>query len=120
MANPLKGEATLKIGEGDDAEELTIVIDINALIEAEDASGLDLDQLLDGLQRGRSLKVQRALLWAGLQAKHPCSIGWAGNIISLATPGSVHEALTRAVIGAFPPAPTEPKAKKANPRKAAA
>lgn len=99
MANPLKGEADLTIGP---KEVYRLVIDINALAEAEDATGMDIDQLLTGLQRGRSLKVLRALLWAGLQEHHACHLARAGEIMSSAPTGSVHDAVSRAVVGAFP------------------
>lgn len=101
MTNPLKGEAVLIVGE----TTYGLVIDQNALCSAEEMSGLDLDQLLDGLQRARSLRVRRALLWASLQAKHPgIHLIQAGEIMGAAAPGAVHDAISRAVIGAFPSA----------------
>jgi hypothetical protein len=111
-ANPLKGLATFEAGGID----YTLTYDVNALILAEEASGMDIDKLLAALDRGNSLKVLRAMVWAGLQAQHDCHLIEAGEIIQAATAGVAGDAMRKAIAGAFPPPVEEPTK---NPRKAA-
>lgn len=100
MANPLKGEAAFQAG----SETMTLVFDINALCNAEDASGMKTAELLTELDGGESMKVLRAIIWAGLQAKHPCNLLRAGEIIQAAGPGVAAKAMRDGLAAAFPPA----------------
>lgn len=78
MANPLKGEIDLTVGD----ETFKLALDINQLIEVEEEVGLDLTAILQGL-RTVSLKVDRAILWAALQAHHaPCNLLRSGEIFA--------------------------------------
>jgi hypothetical protein len=111
MANPLRGEASFKAGD----QSYTLAYDINALCEAEDASGLPIGELLGHLETGASLKVLRAVIWAGLQRHHPCGLIEAGEIIAAATTKIAADAMRKALAGAFPASEGATK----NPRKAA-
>lgn len=111
-ANPLKGEAEFEAA----GQRYTLCYDVNALILAEEAAGMDIDKLLSILDRGNSLKVLRAMIWAGLQAKHDCHLLEAGEIIQAASAGVAGDAMRKAIAGAFPP-PAEAPA--VNPPKAA-
>lgn len=66
MANREKGEASLKLPTG---ETLTLVMDNNALCDAEEASDKGADELI-GLAT-RRLSAARTLLWASLRRHHP-------------------------------------------------
>jgi hypothetical protein len=111
-ANPLRGEASFE-AEG---QSYTLAYDINALVLAEEASGLDMDQLLDRLDRGLNLRVLRAVVWAGLQRDHECHLLRAGEIIGAAGIPVVAVAMRKGLMAAFPAAE---KAPPENPRKAA-
>lgn len=62
MANRLRGEVDFEL----DGKTYTVRLDINALIEAE-GLGVDFNDTA-GLQK---IGTMRAILWAGLRAKHP-------------------------------------------------
>lgn len=110
MANPLRGEAALEV----DGQQLTLVIDINALCEAEEALGLDVDLMLAKYAAGTSVRMVRALVWAGLQARHPCTLDEAGGIVSRAGFLPAKAALEKALKAAMP-APEDDRTQ--NPRK---
>ena len=106
--NALKGEAVLDAG----GESYTLVFDINALCEAEDALAMDVDQLLARYASGTSTRIVRALVWAALQAKHPCTLDTAGEIISRAGFLPAKAALEKALTLAMPmPDPDKPSKK---------
>jgi hypothetical protein len=112
-ANILRGQAEFEA----DGKRYTLTYDVNSLILAEEAASMDIDKILVALQRGNSLKVLRAMIWAGLQASHEdCHLIEAGEIIQAATASVAKEAMLMAIAGAFPP-PAEGKG--ANPPKAA-
>jgi hypothetical protein len=100
MANPLRGEAAIKAGGVD----YTLVFDINALCEAEDALGIDTGAILDALAGNTAMKVTRALLWAGLQRHHSCHLLEAGEIAQLAGARAAKAAVVKAIAAAFPSA----------------
>lgn len=108
MANAARGEVAFRALDRD----WTLLLDINALCEAEDELGVKVHELA---QPG--LKAIRALLWAGLQRhQQGVTITQAGDIIQ-----AVGMALAAEIVGeAF--TLTFPEAAKgvAGPRKAAA
>ena len=67
MPNPLKGEAQLTLEDG---RELMLALDFDGLIEAEQAYGKPLVQLLAEAQAG-FMGALRALLWGALRRHHP-------------------------------------------------
>jgi hypothetical protein len=115
VANRFRGEAALIAG----TETLMLVVDINALILAEEETGLALKPLLDELDGSLRLKMIRALLWSALQANHPCNLLRAGEIIGEAGIAETREALAKAVAGAFPPRNAAEGGAKPDPQKAA-
>lgn len=110
MANPLRGQAAFDV----DGEAYTLVMDVNALAEAEDALGMDIDLILAKYGQGTSVRLVRALVWAGLREKHPCSIEQAGKLVSGAGFLVAKAVLEKALLNAMPPAEA---AKDENPRK---
>lgn len=111
MPNPLRGEAAL----GD----YTLVFDFNAMCLLEDATGQKTPQLLAQMQMEIGFRELRAFVWAGLQRKHEgLSIAEAGEIIGSFGVKGVEVALS-AVNAGITAAFVQPKAKAANPPKAA-
>lgn len=97
MANPLRGEAPLKVGD----VEYTLVFDINAMCEAEEFLDLTVREILSKLD---SLIVVRGLIWAGLRAKHAeVTVKQAGAIIeAIGGADQALEVLGRGLTAAFP------------------
>jgi len=60
--------------------DYTLCYDMNALAELEEIVG-PLPALLVNTAHARSIKSQRAFVWAGLIRKHDVSIAEAGDII---------------------------------------
>lgn len=67
MANVIKGEVPLKLEDG---RLLTLVLDMEAFVEAETAYGKPLQQVMADASAG-FVGATRALLYGALQAKHP-------------------------------------------------
>jgi hypothetical protein len=114
MGNPFRGEAELKVGDA----TYKLVIDINAMIEAGEASGLDTQALLDGVDRN-DFKAIAAIFYGALRRHHddvhPVQ---AREIMSDAGIADATKLVTMMLMKAFPPA----KGREApgKPRRAAA
>lgn len=67
MPNPVKGEVALKLGDG---REFVLVLDMEALVEAEGAYGKPLQQMMQDASAG-FVGAIRAMLYGALRAKHP-------------------------------------------------
>jgi len=102
MANALRGEASFEAA----GKTYTLCCHVNALCEAEDALGMDIDVLLAKYAGGTSVRLVRGLVWAGLQQKHPCTIEEAGEIIADAGFLNAKAALEKALMNAMPPEAT--------------
>ncbi|MES3154343.1 hypothetical protein [Sphingomonas faeni] len=96
--NRLRGEATLAGG----TSTYALVFDVNAFCLAEGALGRATDELVDDYDSGRrDLRLTRGLLWAGLQAKHACTISEAGDIMSDLGATPVQDAISAGLMAAF-------------------
>lgn len=103
MANPVKGEASLKLKDG---RQFVIVMDMEALVEAETAYGKPLAQLMADVSGG-FVGASRALLYGSLRANHPdVSLRDASGLF-MADPDAVSQALNDAVESGFPDASAE-------------
>jgi len=101
MANPLRGEAEIVV----DGASLKLVIDVNALVEVEDATGMDVTSLSKALSAKPGFKLIRTLFWAALQARHPGKTERdAGDIMSSMGVEAITETLTKLFQSAFPTA----------------
>lgn len=100
MPNKLKGEVALTLTDG---RCLTLVMDMEALIQAEDAADLPMDQLLSKARRG-FIGAQRALLFGALRTHHKqMTMADAADILS--SDGAIaFGALADAMLAAFGPA----------------
>jgi hypothetical protein len=80
MANRFMGEVTAQA----DGETYTLRMDMNAMIEFEDATGIDPMKAFENAEGGvASLKVMRAIIHAAMKRRHPeASIAVAGDILS--------------------------------------
>jgi hypothetical protein len=105
MANFLKGEVPLVLA---DKRKLTLVFDMDALIEAEAAYGKPMHQVTADASKG-FMGATRALVFGALQARHPeMTLKDAADILGANTM-AITEALTRALDQSMPePAPSAP------------
>lgn len=88
MANPHKGEVSLKVGD----ETYTLVLTINSICDVEEETGRN---LIGDLTR---LATLRLMLYAALKEKHPAiTVADAGNIIGAVGGGKVMEAVSTAL-----------------------
>lgn len=96
MANKMNGEAEVDLADG---RKLKLCFDANAWIAVEDETGLELPDIIDKLGAGKvSMKLQRTIMWAGLQKHHPeVSQREAGELLFEAA-----EAMQRAIAGGMP------------------
>jgi len=108
MANVQRGEASFTASDG---RVFYLVMDFNAFAEAEDAADLDIEALLQAVSpkvdaSGNVIGKPRikhlgALLYGGLQAKHP-GLTHADAIRLLGEGEQVGEAIAKALRGAMP------------------
>ncbi|OYW87304.1 MAG: hypothetical protein B7Z20_05430 [Sphingobium sp. 32-64-5] len=103
MANRLRGETPLQVGD----QSYTLLLDINALAALEEQLGMMMDMILAQYQAGTSVTLVRAMVWAGLQAKHPCSIEEAGTIVGNAGLPAAKAAIEAALVASLPEATPE-------------
>lgn len=98
MPNPLKGETPLRVADG---REFTLVLDFEALIQAESVYGKPLGALMAEAGQG-FIGASRALLYGALKTKHP-AVSLRDAAEMLQTDGDVvSDALTAAADAAFP------------------
>lgn len=98
MANPHRGEVAFEVG----STVYTLVFSTNAICELENLLDRGLNVIVMSMDR---LATVRALLWAGLRARHSgVSLEQAGEIIDLCGMAAATEAIGRALSAAFPAA----------------
>jgi hypothetical protein len=97
MPNPLKGETPLKLGAG----EFVLVLDHEALIEAESLYGKPLAMLMADATLGFA-GACRALLYGALRAHHPQVTAREASTLFLENSDAVSAALAEAAEAAFP------------------
>lgn len=98
MVNPVKGEVPLVLGDG---QEFVLVMDWEALIEAESAYGKPMQQLMSDATNG-FVGASRSLLYGAMRAKHPRATQQDATRILFQEGEIVREALTEAINLAFP------------------
>ncbi|EPR14196.1 hypothetical protein M527_29220 [Sphingobium indicum IP26] len=97
-ANPLRGEASIAIGE----TAYHLVLDVNAFCYAQSALAMKpLEMVSSFLADGDDILLTRTLLWAALQRNHPCHELEAGDILGEVGVPSVRAALTDMMVAAF-------------------
>lgn len=98
MANPVKGEVPLRLSDG---RAFTLVLDFEALVQAESAYGKPLSQTMADASAG-FVGALRALLYGALQANHPGVSLREASEIYLTNADAVTTALTEAGNAAMP------------------
>lgn len=97
MANPARGEVAFKVADA----EYTLKFSTNAICELEERLDKGLNVIVANMER---LTTVRALLWAGLRARHPeVSIQQAGEMIDRIGMAEATEVIGKALTAAFPP-----------------
>lgn len=105
MSNPLKGEVPLVLKDG---RAFTLVMDFEALVQAEAAYGKPMAQLMADALAG-FVGASRAILFGALRTRHP-EIGMRAAGEMFASDGAaVEAALEAASAAAFPPPATGDK-----------
>lgn len=100
MSNPVKGEVPLVLADG---REFILVLDFEALIEAESAYRKPMPLVLAEALQG-FVGANRALLFGALRARHPrMTLGDAAALLQ-SDGETVSEALTAAAEAGFPEA----------------
>lgn len=103
MANPARGEVALAVAD----TEYTLKFSTNAICELEDRLDKGLNVIVANMER---LTTVRALLWAGLRAKHPdVTITQAGEMIDRIGMAQATEVIGKALTAAFPPSEADAK-----------
>ena len=111
MANPARGESRIRIG----ARDFTIAYDLNALCEVELLLDTPLTAIVERLVQPR-MRDLRALLWAGLQRRHPMTVSDAGDLLGEViragadATAALGEQLSEGIAAAFPPPTASPPA----------
>lgn len=108
MANPVKGETLLTLADG---RQFTIVMDMEALIEAEQAYGKPMAQMMADANRG-FISALRALVFGAMRAHHPQVTLAEATAVLMAEQAVVAAALLDAVKLAFPDAAAGGEGKK--------
>jgi hypothetical protein len=99
MANIARGEASFTTSAG---QTLTLVVDFNALAEAEYAVDMGANDILAGLSKGR-IKAMRGITLGALARQHPgMSMEDVDTLLMGEDAGPLGNALMKAVEGAFP------------------
>lgn len=98
MANPVKGETALTLADG---QSVTLVMDFDALVEAEQAYGKPLAAMMADAQAGY-VGALRALLFGAMRAHHPDKTLRDASAIFMHNQEGVAGALMRAVELGFP------------------
>lgn len=103
MANPARGEVAFTVAD----TEYTLKYSTNAICELEERLDKGLNTIVANMER---LTTVRALMWAGLRAKHPdVSIQQAGELIDKMGMAQATEIIGQALTTAFPPAKADAK-----------
>lgn len=98
MPNSVKGEVLLKLSDG---REFTLVLDMEALVQAETAYGKPLPKMMADASEG-FVGASRALLYGALLTKHPKMTLGEATALFMADAEAVAEALAEAVEKGFP------------------
>jgi hypothetical protein len=99
MANQHKGEAEFVAASG---ATYRLLMDHNALAEAEDILGLNPEEMLRQMHETKQTKFFRALLYGALKEHHPTiTLRDAGKLLGEGE--VVGEAIGKAMMGAFGP-----------------
>ena len=115
MANPVRGEVSLAIGD----ETKTLLFDINTIITIEDILGISAGEIAKRTGPDMRLGFLRTLLWAGLLEHHgDVPLKEVGLMIHEAGVGAVAAKVIEAMVKAFPVVEAGKSA--AGPRKRAA
>lgn len=104
MANPVKGETPLVLSDG---RAFTLVLDMEALVSVEDATGKPLSQIMSEAGRG-FMTAQAAIAVAAFSRHHPdVTRGDVLEMLFSEDQSAVADALGKATEAAFPKANAE-------------
>lgn len=96
--NPIKGEVPLKLPDG---REFTLVLDMEALVEAEGAYGKPLARMMADAQLG-FVGAIRAMLYGALRYRHPSVTLREASEMFVGYRDEISAALENATLAAMP------------------
>jgi hypothetical protein len=111
MANPLRGEVDLQVGE----KTYTLRLSINAIAEVETLLDKGINEILSTLDpQNARIGTLRAILWASLQEHHPeITLLDAGDLIGDVGAENAGPIIGDAIKAAFPAPDGKPRPPKA-------
>ena len=113
MTNPIRGEASFEAGE----QSYTITMNADALMMAENITGMPIGAILALFDSGAHLGMTTALAWAGMFRQYAMPHdGFADRVLEWGLP-TVHEAVAAAMQQSWPEKEADEEGKAANPRK---
>lgn len=111
MSNPHKGEVSFKV----DGKDYILSFSANALVETEEALGIELDELIQKFAAGKiKLAQMRVMFWQGLLDHHEeVSLDDTKKILKQLQPAEMGQLLGKAFARSMPkaddaPSPPEP------------
>jgi hypothetical protein len=118
MANKLRGEVAVEIGEGKDRKAYVFRLGVNEMIEVQTALGIENDEkVFSVLGKLRNFKTVRTIVFHGLKGRTPdITEESAGEIITELGMSRTHDIILEALRWAMPePEKTEGKANARSP-----
>lgn len=99
MANPLRGEVDVQVGD----KSYVLRFSINAMVAAESVMGLGISDIIAELQASPKLGTLRTVMWAGLREYQPkITLDAVGDIIGELGLQKAGEIIGDALAKAFP------------------
>lgn len=96
--NPLRGESSVEIG----GKPYQLTFDVSAFIFAQQATGKKMMEMISSFSDDPDdLITLRAMVWAGLQRKHPVAIGEVDDLLSTAGLAKARAAVSEGLAAAF-------------------
>lgn len=102
MANEIKGEFTLDVKVDGAKQTLTLMLDVNALCQAEAMLSMTSAEIVTRIGSG-SMGLLRTMLWVATRANHDAlTVDECGDLITDATPNVVAATLLIGLNKTFP------------------
>lgn len=110
MANPMKGEALVKVAAG----EFTLAFTLGACIAIEDHfGGRPFGEILTDMHAKQDLRTMLVVVWAALKKHHGLTLDEVGDLVNMAEAVAWGEGIGKALNDPEAEAPQNPRKAKA-------